>query len=847
MGLEKVLDIDELYREVENYDLVLTAEASLADALNARLEETRVGGFAFTPRRLAFQDGEEISFRRQLFLEIVRRKNLSWKQASYLLDAVISCWRHTGELEKILDYSRFDTPETRDVIEVLEEVPNPYNAVENHDIQADSVAVIGLYQFDALDRKILPEEYDEIEIFVEDEFELPSFNIFSSASGLVNAVVENASPDDTAVVVEPDSRYQALVESALKSKGIEYQSRTGISQDQDFRTFITMLRSAFSKERLRLRDVRPVLEHLEVDLSVKRNNRYLSEVDHRAVNRFKEFLNVVEYMEFDEALEGYQEFSGREVDHIMDALEQLELTGEPVSESTVSRLEFFVDSFDFETRSSDGVLLVSPKSSVFVDRSVVYYLGMDSSWMNEVENRPWIDSLKEEEANLKNFKALIQNGDSVNYMVQDREFNEEIAPCFYFNEIFDIQSFTDFPHERFQSSGSVHQGFETEDVDAELEAVETVSQTDLNLFVQSPKAYYFSQLVREADQEAMIKGNIFHDFAEFCANEPGLVEEKGLDRFIETAVEKISPVVDDNKLAQYRTEFRIGMENIVKFLENREPDGEVENYGASSSSENVFAEEFDAELDADFAEAWFENVNQGGMGKVDLLLDSTHLVDYKSSGYARSPSAIVRESNVDLFDDNPDFQPILYIANQRENRPGEKLRFTYFYFLSDINGSLNGDADYTDSMVTVTYYPCSFESMLPEMEVFEMLIRDVAKSNNRRKMLEKLGYPQYRKFMEESRAPDMYDKQEVLDSSFAEDFVAYAKSEIGDYKYVKKGCEKTLKKLVDFRTENYFKEDVDRFEEFLNQKIGEINRCRREGFPVGNPSKRTPYGDMMVQ
>ena len=45
--------IDELYSEVRDYDLVITNDAALETALNARVDTVRMGPFAITPRHLA--------------------------------------------------------------------------------------------------------------------------------------------------------------------------------------------------------------------------------------------------------------------------------------------------------------------------------------------------------------------------------------------------------------------------------------------------------------------------------------------------------------------------------------------------------------------------------------------------------------------------------------------------------------------------------------------------------------------------------------------------------------------------------------------------------------------------
>ena len=51
--MQLLKSIDELYEEVRGYDLVITNDAALETALNARIDTVRMGVFAITPRHLA--------------------------------------------------------------------------------------------------------------------------------------------------------------------------------------------------------------------------------------------------------------------------------------------------------------------------------------------------------------------------------------------------------------------------------------------------------------------------------------------------------------------------------------------------------------------------------------------------------------------------------------------------------------------------------------------------------------------------------------------------------------------------------------------------------------------------
>lgn len=847
--------VEEIYSEVKGYDLVLTVDAPLADALNARLEKAVVGNFAETPRRYAFSHkADEIDFKREIFLEIIDETDLSWKQASYILENILESWKNTGDLYSILENEQFSGKAAEKIIKILESTNNPFIALEQASIDEEkAVAVIAPYQFNSLDHKILPQNYDTFDIFREGgRFELPEFNVFSSASEIVTALKQNITEknaEKVALIVDSDTRYQPLIESAFQSSEIPYSSTVGVSEQEDVRTFISLARLALSKDRIRLRDVQPVVQHLGIEASDSKNNLKLGNVENEHLSDFIDFLNVISFMDFQNFLEGYEEFLGRETGQVREVIEEIGLQDSDITQETISKLEYYLDSFDPAQQSKEnGVLLASPKSTVYVDRPVVFYIGMSSEWTQEVDQRPWIDEEEAQARNLEDFEAMIQNGEEKFYMVQDKEMNEEISPCLYFTELYGLEGFSDHETSRYSlPQKSEMEAFETEDPCVEVEEVEMLSQSSLNRLVQSPRTYYFSRLVQDTEEDVMVKGNLFHEFAEFYANFPEFVEEEALEKFMEVMKNEIRPYVEDIELDKLETEFRVGVMNIMRFVDSREKPENVALEPQEGRGQNVFADYFGKELDKAFAELSFRNRDLSAKGKIDLVLGN-ELVDYKSSSRSRSKKKIVEEANIELFDGSPDFQPLIYLCELRDKMPGQKLKFTYFYFLSDMASDLGSASDIDEKTVSVTYYPKMFDEKILDLEVFEWMIKDVAKSNDRRKALEKLGHENFKAFFEDKKIPHPYDKDELVESEFASELAGYMKKHVGDYKYVEKGAAKTLRKLVEIRKTSFFKEDLNRFEDFLDEKLEDVNRYKEEGFPVGDfDLDGNPYEDMIIE
>lgn len=855
MKTQKAKTLDQIFEEVKEYDLVLTAEASTADSLKRRLHEPVLGRFAATPQRVAYGDKlAEEDFKRDIFLRLVNDEGLRWKQASYLLSHAISCWKEEGSLEAVKD--NFSGEAVDKVIEVLRETENPLQALEEYSISEDkNIAVVAPYQLNELDRKILPEEYDEVDFFVDDEVELPEFNIFNSANSLIQALKENIEelgPSNAGVVVDPSSGYQALLESTLESSDIPYLKQQDLSEDEDLRTFLSLVRTGLSSKRVRVRDIRPVLQELNVPVSVADSEKFVEDLEDGRLEEFREIFTMMEHLPFEEIVRKYEEFTGRGLEPVKSILEELDIKNEMVSETRINQIEYYLDSFaPSEEIEEDGVLFADPQKVSRVDRPVVFFIGMESDWRQEPDSLAWIDKEKREDENLKDFKSLIQSGKPV-FMVQDKEMNEDIKPCFYLNQILDedFVNFRQLPHKRVRpSEDETGTGFEREGLDIESSPVKVLSQSSLNNFAMSPRFYYISKLVSDADEEDLEKGNLFHDYAEFYVNYPDFMDEKEDEEVVKFMLDWIRPFADDLDLEKLETEFKIGLKNIRNFVKAREVSRkEIEGYKKKEREQNVFADEYDRPVRSQITEMWFEDSELGGKGKMDFIQDQQNLVDYKS-GRRKSEKKVVKKSKVALYDGEqyPNFQAPMYLAYHRKQVPDQELHFTFFHFLDNLGDEVTGNASNGDNIVKVTYYPETFSEKAASNEAFELMIKDVAKSNDRRKTLEKLGCHQYKKFMKENEVPKTHDKDEILSSEFAESFKSYAKKEVGDYKYVRKGVESALKKLIDFHSENYFKDDIDRFEEFLQQKIEELNQYRGSRFPLNAKADELPDRDLIVK
>lgn len=855
MKVTKSKKLDTVYEEVKGYDLVLTADISLADALNSRLEKPVLGNFAITPKNLVYSKDPTLLDKRDLFEKIMEETDLSWKQAKYLLDNVIDCWKNTGNLEAIYDYDRFDGENISIIVDILKDTKNFYSAMSEMNLSDEkSVAVVDYYKFNELEKKVLPESYDKVHRFIDDKYELPEFKVFSSGTGIVQSILENIdqeSAKDVAIVMEPDSSYESLIRSKLSVEGINYMGQFKFSDDIAFRTYIKCLRKSLNTNRLLVREIRPLFSFFDVNISVKYNEEYISDLELSELDDFMNFLSRLESSTFSEALNLFEERSSVDMSNVENVLGELDILDAEVTENNVDFIEYYMNTFDITVEDNEkGVLLATPKGITTVDRPIVFYVGMDSEWDVEVPRKPWVDEEEFKRNQLKNFQLLLQNGNEQYFLVQDKFMGEPVSPCIYFNELTDqeFDTFSDFKHNRFEGVEIKDAaGFSKETNYADIEEVKTISQSSLNKFVRCPREYFFDQLITSIDKDFFKKGNLYHDFAEFCVNYPDFVKEKGITEFVDLMVTEIKPHVDDIRLDYLRTEFSIGARNILQYIEEEDIEtNEFEGYEKGEREENIFARYFDREIYAENTEVYFCDHELGCKGKVDLIKDETHIVDFKSGNY-KTPYRIVNKSNVDLYEDYPDFQAIMYLTYHRKKHPDRKLKFTFYHFLNNIGDVVSGEGDIEDNKSTIVYYPRYFNEFVRTLETFNKLKSGVSESNSRRKTLEKLGYSCYSRFFDGREIPHQYDRDKLLESQLATDFIKYCKDKIGDYKYVEKGCRSVLKKLSYFRISNYFEEDMEAFEKFVDQKLKEMNEFKETRFPIGDIDlEKVENRDLMI-
>jgi len=867
--------IADLYDEVAPYDLVVVPDAPLASALNRRLDRPHLGSFAVQPRRLA-AGGREQAEDRLAFLELVDSTDLDWKRLAYAVGNILQCWEHTGELDAVLEYDAYVDDATRAAVDHVATLETTSSRLAAYRIDDDQdVAVVGYPQLTELERSILPDSYDHYSPFVDGAFDLPPFHAFESSAAIVETVVDAVDADradDVAVVLDAGSEYSALVESAFETAEIPFYGGPGFADDPDNRAFVQYLRVLAGSPEVRVRDVRPILTRVGVDVGVEHDEKRLrafSAVDDvgaddagaddagRDVSWLLERCQTAATTSFADTLATFERRADCALDAFREELAALGVLDDAVTSRSVDRLAFYLQSYEVPVdRENDGVLLADAKSAAYVDRPLVFFLGLDESWTHSAPQRPWVDRDAQYTRNVHGFQQLLQSGVEQYYLVQDARGGSPVTPCLYFEELLEtsFERFTDLDsavHAR-RPSGRDVVGFEREPTDVEPETASTLSQSTLGTYVNSPRDHFFGRLVDGPDRDYFAEGNLFHDFAELAVTHPEFVDDDDVVAdAVDVMLDRTRGFARDVDEPTRRTRFRAGLETIVEFFDANPLEGDVVLSSTSGWDTNAFAEYFDRPVDSPRTERWFENERLGVKGKIDLVHAPTRLLDHKS-GRRKSPREVVKAAALDPPSDRPNFQALLYLAHWRTEVPDERLEFAFFHFNEVLDDVVAGDVDLDDTLSTVTYRPSTFPAYARSRSVFEDLRDDGAK--NCQKTLSKAEYEDYAAVFDAADVPETTDSDELIDSAFGKAFVDRMQAVVGEYKYVRSGCEQAMRELARIRGRNFFADDVDAFETFVQARLAELNRRRAgdERFPVaglaGDPNYRyVDHRDMLLE
>lgn len=733
--MKRLKSIDEIYEEVRDCDLVVTNDVALETALNARIATPRIGTLAITPRHIAEFTGERILGRRfltdlELISAVSEETGLKFRQVCSEILNIREIRRHTAEVrgnlagraaKSIYDsYSKMPTVENAMSATEPEDIEWYFKGNDGEDLK---VAVVGVELFNDLDKHFVPDDPVFVDIFTDGDYEIDTIHVIGNDRRLAeNAaeLIDREHPDDFAVVLCSDRPIADAVRSSLYRRGIPFVNSMAVSDLAQIRDYLAFLDLSFDYRSLRVRDVAEIYSSYNGFVRHGTEGYLLCRqgpmMEGRALELYQVMVRVCdEGLTFGEVMGAVCNRRARPAVHSV--LNQLGMEEETVTPERLANVRFAVENVQNLTHNEQipdnertGVLLADCKNSVFVDRPVVIYLGMDEDWTIPVAGRRYMDCEAETERNADRLAAILQQGQRRVYCVNRSKGGRDAAPSQTFDIITGspIKDFASLCREVADGGWAVDAeersdftvpSMGEEDVEkamSDYADVHPFSKTSFNAYAACPRMYMFNGLMPTEDNTSMEFGNLIHEFAELYACYPCVVRETGIDSFVDMVADRYAGISSPSMREIDRSRIRLAMENIMSFIDSLQLHLELK----VPRDRNWFMKELGLDIGSDACETDYRSTMHSIHGKFDLFADG-RVIDYKT-GRIHDVDDINNMMNLDNIADHPEFQPMIYLALASEIG-GSQAEFYQFYALgNEIESLKEDDYDLSNNVLRIS-------------------------------------------------------------------------------------------------------------------------------------------------
>ncbi len=863
----KVKSIAELYEEVKEFDLVITNDAPLATALNKLVDKPRLELLAMTPKQIASKFSQlyydKIFEKYEVTLNVSKKSGMPLRVVHQIVKKIYEVWMYNAKFEFI---EQFLNEEETEILDLIKEYDTIETALEyfNEDFYGNKrIAVIGQEIFSLLDLEALPSRRapaERINVFKEEEYKIDRTYIFRTTEQLIQSItdlIDKDNADETAIVIEPESEYLEILKARLNSKGINIEIKNYLSDDPRVKNLISLIELSLRIRELKVKELVSQTNEFGISIDSRYNQYealYLKSV-YKDDKKIMSFFSIAEsitkhsYTELIKKLE--TDFEMKFPEEFTDVLDMLDLTNSKIDSTNLIDLKYFLKEFDTELGSEkSGVLFVNALSSAFIDRQIIFYTGLENSWMKLFPDKDYLNKEEEDEKNLKRFKILLQQGGYRFYFVKSVNNYKEIIPCYYFMNIAgrEISNFNDSFFNPLQAdTDSGNEKYKSRRKKLKTEAIESlkkISPSKFNLLYRCPKQYSFSLLLTQEESPVFMKGTLLHCLAEFYFNYPEFVNQNK-EQILDWMSDEMLLFQKNINRQFVRSEFRLGMETIIKFL-NEMNFEKIEDPVTSKSEGNRMMKKFRKDKKYSNTESWLPDPENSMLtGKIDLRSGSV-IVDYKSSYTRKSETNVSMQSNTVYIEKEEseefDFQAAAYMTSL--SRYLNEITFIYNYLFSDISDQINGNSGNTRTVIK--YNSVTFEEYIYSNEFFTYICE---KHENANRFCGKTGYENFKNILKgmNMEDTDYYDKQ-LIEARFIES--AFKVMEETNLTYSDFG-----NRSVDTFISNYlnkisgmiynvrigktetgliFKDDVENFKELVTEKLKELNKSMKTDFPA-NP------------
>jgi len=698
--MRRAKSIEDIYRESAGSQLLISNQPPLATALNRLADRPMLGRFAVTPRDLARRMamstlGEETWSDARIIAEIAEATGLELRYVHGEIENLRDIRRHTAQVE-----AHLDSRDAELVWKHYRRLPSVERAMERFPLdffEGIDVAVVALDLFDELDKHVLPPPggFREISPWKEGRYALEEVLDLGNERLIgrhVADLVDEGNMNSVAVVLDLEGSIDEAVRSSLYRKGIPFQTQRQMRDLPGVRDALRFADFCLGLGTARMGDLKRLVRSMDLEgldgsgplFRTKDDARLLvahaEESGDPALKALCGRMASFQGMPLAKAMGSL--LKGQELGMALRLLRELGLSSSPLDEGSLDVLRYGVDRLSEEiVRDADerqGVVLVDCRSSAYVDRPVVFHLGLGNEWARSVPRRPHIDSELATEKDMQRFEILLQQGERRFYMTSKVSKGRRMLPCVYFNRslgrpVMDFDDIVDGGTKdgRWLRDGppSPKKGMEAE----EPVLPRVYSPSLLNVLLSCPKRYQLRSFCQSPETVHAYRGTLVHNYAELIAHHPRFASREGMEQCLDLLLKEQTPLSHRGRELYERGIMRGLMENAAAFMEHyrivgKAPQGGIGNplFGALGLEPAMGNTEM--------------RLEDGGMmlrGFIDLLADDSLAVDHKTG--APKSAHVVARSIEGVWDDyEADCQSIAYLALlSRLGEPGRETALHY--------------------------------------------------------------------------------------------------------------------------------------------------------------------------
>ena len=704
--MKRCKSIDELYEEVREFDMVITNDAALATALNARIDIPIVGHFALTPKQIAGSVaarvlGSPLYSELSVISTVSEETGLKLKYVHSEVENIKEIRKYTADVLKHLHTKTSrNVYDSFEALPTLERVMGSFIPDDDELYRGVKVAVVEDFLFNDLDKHFIPLDYEPISIFSDDDYQIDTiYEIGNDRQLAQNAVdlIDPEKPTDYAIVLNTASPITDAVRSAMYRRKIPFINALNVRDLSQIRDYLRFISLSMDFETIRVKNVKELFSNYNGTFRKGREEFLLcrqgpSDMSDRGMELWN-VMKDIRSLTFGEVCETV--CNRRTKVQVNNMIAELGVKDQKVSSELLNEVIYAVDNVKQLSHNEEipeyekkGVLIVDCNNSIYIDRPVVIYLGMEQDWNRSVIGKPYLDAEDETDKNVARLNALLQQGSVRYYLVNSSKGGKPAKPSTLFNLLYKkpIESFSDISAHlvrgRWHSDEEVITPESDPVIGADPECYSgPFSKSSFNSYFSCPRKFLYATLLTTPEEKDTEFGTLIHSFAEFYVCYPEDVKELGVDHFVHLISDKYSGLSSPLMESLDSDKVRQAMNTIIAYLDSIGISNVPLDTPLSMKRDpNRFMVAMGKDMTSSLCEREIESRTHPIHGELDLTWNGI-ITDYKT-GRPHSVKEISDSMTMDPVARYPEFQPPIYLALMKEDEYN-RGRFDLFYAMDN--------------------------------------------------------------------------------------------------------------------------------------------------------------------